>query len=385
MAGAPGQGGVNASPQQMIAQNMAARQMLLNTAPRMRKNLGAFNIAAAAALGGTIRVKLFNVGITTGLWLDITATIDVQTSTAGLSPKAPFNFINRVKVTDFDGTDRVNCSGYQLWVLQCIRNQTVYGYNNESQTAVLADPTTPTAVATSQTFRFQIEVPFAFDKTKDLRGALLTQTAVGECYLSIDFNTLLFGSGNADAVYNSGTGVILTAGSNVTVNVSQEYLLPQTVGGQTPLPVLDLMTVYELSGALRSSDNLAAGQGKLINYPNVRSVIGCYFNYINNSVMNDARTDVTRFRLIANGNNVLQEYSPTEKLWMQRCDMLGHGDLRKGTYWFLHRDKPIETQLFGNVQAEFVPASVSGVSNLELMFESFYTKGSTLPGLIQAG
>lgn len=374
---------VSASPAQMIQQNAQLRAMLLQSAPAMRKHLGRFD---GGTPGGSTRVKLFNVGITTRLLLDVIATVDIGTAAGTLSPKAPYNLINRIKLTDFDGTDRVNCSGYQLFTLNSIRTKTPYGLNNGSLSSVLSSPTVPTGTGAGQTIRFQIEVPLAFDPENDLRGALLTQTAVGEAYLNIDWNSLLYSNANADAVYNGAatTTVIQSAGTTFQVNVFQEYLLPQAVGGQVPLPALDLMTVYEVAGALKTYDNIAANAGKLINYPNVRSVIGAYFNFVNNGVMNDAVTDITKFRLIANGNNVLREYLPTDKLFEQRLSMLAGADLKKGTYFELHRRKPVETALFGNVQYEITPSTVAGSNTyFEVMFESFYTKGSTLPGLNQ--
>lgn len=382
---APGQNGVSNSPAQIIQQNLMMRQALLQSAPRMRKNLGTFGGASGGGVvGGTTRVKLFNVGITTKIVLDVVITLDIGTAIATPSPKAPFNAINRIKLTDFDGTDRVNSSGYQLWVAQCVRNQVPYGYNNGSQSAVLTSPVVPTAVGAGQTMRYQIEVPLAFDENRDLRGALLTQTSVGEAYLNIDWNPSFYTNANADSVYN-GAGTTTVTNVSISVNVYQHYLLPQNIGGQVPLPALDLMTVYELAGALKSSDNLAAGQEKLLNYPNVRSVIGAYFNYVNNGVMNAAPTDMTKFRLIANGNNVLREYLPTDKLFDQRRYMIEDADLRVGTYFETHRDKPIETALYGNVQYGLTPSTVNaGNTYIEVLFESFYTKGSTLPGLSQA-
>lgn len=375
---------VQATPQQMIAQNMGLRQALLASAPRMRKNLGSFTQGGSPS--GTTRIKLFNVGIITKIVLDVEARVDIATAVATPSTKAPFNLINRVKLTDYDGTDRVNCSGYQLWVLQSIRNQTPYGYNNESQTAIITLPSVPTAIATNQSLRFILEIPLAFDSEKDLRGALMAQTAVGEAYVNIDWNSLLLQSGNADAVYTNATGTVTqTAATNFTVKVYQEYLLPQNIGSQVPIPVLDMMTVYEIAGAVRTSDNIANGADKLFNYPNLRSVIGFYANFINNGVMNPATTDINVFKLVANGNNVLREYQATDKLFDQRRWLLADGDLRAGTYFEMHRTKPIETAMYGNVQYLIQPSSVSGSNtNFETCFESFYTKGASLPGMSQS-
>jgi hypothetical protein len=376
-----------ASAQSAMQQNMALRQALLATAPRMRKSLG--NFSQNGAPGGTTRVKLFNVGITTRLLLDVTVNYTVGTAPAILSPKAPWNVIQKVKLTDYDGTDRINASGYQLWVLNSIRaGGQPYGYNNTSAASVLPAPSAPVAVG-AQTANFQIEVPLAFQPTSDLRGALLTQTAVGEAYLNIDWNSLMYANANADAVFNGAPTTTVT-NTTISVNVFQEYLLPQQIGNTVPLPTLDLMTVYEFAGSLKSADNIAAGQEKLFNYPNVRSVIGFYTNFVNNGVMNAAPTDLAKLRLIANGNNVLREYNPTDKLFEQRitASMSGFApmsDLRAGTYFELHRDKPIETALFGNVQYGITPQAANGGNQyFEVGFESFYTKGSTLPGLSQS-
>jgi hypothetical protein len=372
------------SPAALMQQNMQLRQALLASAPRFRKSLGTFGGASGNGItGGTTRVKLFNVGITTKLILDVVATFTINTATATASPKAPFNVIQNVKLTDYDGTDRVNVSGYQLWVAQSVRNKVVYGYNNESQTSVLNAPTVPTAVG-AQTIRYQIEVPLAYNADTDLRGALLSQTAVGEAFLNLQWNPSFYTNGDADAVYNGGATTTVS-GVSISVNVEQEYLLPQSVGGRVPMPMLDLMTVYELQGAIRTSDNISANAEKLINYPNLRSVVGFYANFMNNGIMNAATTDITKFRLIANGNNVIREYSPYTKLFDQRRWLSGDGDLRVGTYFEPHRDKPIETALFGNVQYGITPSSVSGSNtNFEVMFESFYTKGTALPGMTQS-
>lgn len=367
--------------QSMIQDNLTKRQLLLNTAPRGRKLLGSFT---GGTLGGTTRVKLFNVGIITRLILSVRVNVDIATNTATVSPKAPYNLINRVKVSDFDSTDRVNCSGFQLWMINSCRRRTAAGLNNGSKTNVLASPTVPTAVATGSELSFLIEVPLAYSDT-DLRGALLAQTAVGEAYLYLDWNNLLYASGNDDAVYNGGGTVTVNSGSSITVDVYQEYLIPQTVGNQgPPFPVLDLMTVYELAGAIRSSDNLSVGSEKLLNYPNQRAVIGAYFNYMNNGVMSPATTNISRFRLIANGNNVIREYGPRDKLWDQRLAMIANADLVPGAYFELHRDQPVETALYGNVQYGITPTVVTpGNTNIEICFESFFTKGALLPGLTQ--
>jgi hypothetical protein len=216
-----------------------------------------------------------------------------------------------------------------------------------------------------------------------LRGAIMCQTAVGEMYLNIDWISTLISNGDVDALYSGGatTTVVGQNASPITVTLWQDYLLPQAIGsrGQIPLPGVDLMTVYELNGNVKSSDNIAVGTEKLINYPNVRSVIGAYFNFVSAAALS---SNVSQVRLIANGNNILMDNTGLSQLFYQRMTL--ETDLVAGVYWRLHREHPIETALFGNVQVGVTPSVVGANPYWELAFESFYTKGQALPGIGQS-
>lgn len=377
--------------QQALAQaqnNAAMRAALLGSAPRMRKNVQTISAQA----GQTSRVKLFNVGVLTKLQLFVAANITIGTAAAVPSAKAPYNLIGRVRVTDYDGTDRVNLSGFQLYVLNSVRTRALFGQHNTPATpATFTNPVVPTAVGNG-TVQFFMDIPLAFDvdnpvvQLQDLRGSILAQTAVGEMYLSIDWINSYIGNGDVDSLYSGGatTTVVANGANNITCTMWQEYLLPQAVGanGVIPLPGIDLMTVYELNGFVRSSDNLAAGTEKLLNYPNVRSVIGIYANYIQAGTMTQGK--INGFRIIANGNNVLVDNSELSQLLYQRNYMFSDMDVPPGAYFRSHREKPIETALFGNVQWGITPNTVGANPYVEIAYESFYTKGQALPGLSQA-
>lgn len=226
-------------------------------------------------------------------------------------------------------------------------------------------------------------LPLAYDPENDLRGAVLMQTALGEMYLNIDFvNSFQPAAANVDspfAVSSSSTVAV----NSISVNVWQDYLLLQSVGGQTPLPQLDLLTVYELN-ELRTTDNIAVAQEKLINFPNVRSVMGMGLYYVNNSAMTTNLGDINRFRLIVNGNNVLTDNNDRSQLWTQR-DFLQGNDFGASTYIWDFSKKPIETAVYGNVQMGVTPgAYTAGNTHMDILFESMYTKGSVLPGLSQS-
>jgi hypothetical protein len=372
----------SAQPQNLIAQNRQLRAALLASAPPFRKKLG--NFASTSILNPPdTRAQLFNVGITTGLVLDVIASVTIGTAIATAGNKAPYTLLTRVRLTDFDGTDRVNVSGFQLYMINSVRVKAPYGVNNGSLASTLAMPVTPTAIGTAN-IEFQIRVPLAYS-SQDLRGALLTQTAVGQAWLTVSWNQTLYTNGNDDCVYSGAATTTAVYAAAANFNCGQEYLLPQAVNGKVPLPTLDLMTVYELAGYIRDNANLAIGLEKLINYPNVRSVIGAYVNYLNNGVMQSLVAGMTNWRVLANGNNTIKEYTAVDKMFdMREQSMIEQADLKVGAWYELHRDKPIETALFGNIQGGFTPLLyTAGNTNLEIAFESFYTKGSTLPGMVQ--
>jgi hypothetical protein len=378
------------SQMNIAQQNASMRAALLATAPRMRKNV----LTATTSQGLTTRMKLFNVGVLTKLQLYVTAAITIGVAVVTPSPKAPWNLLNRIRLTDYDGTDRINLSGFQLFVLNCVRNRTNFGYHNSAATAaVFTNPVVPTAIGNA-TMSFFIDIPLAFDvdnpivQLQDLRGAILAQTAVGEMYLSIDTNpSLISATFDVDSVYGNATATVVGNPATNFINITmwQEYMLPQAIGGagQIPLPQIDLMTVYELNGNLRSSDNVAVNTQKLISYPNVRSVIGAYFNYVQAGLQTQGK--INGFQLIANGNNILIDHTELSQLFYQRTYMLDDEDTVAGTYFRDHRAKPIETALFGNVQMGITPNTAGGGNQyVEVSYESFYTKGQALPGLNQA-
>lgn len=364
----------------LVEQNLNMRRLLLASAPPGKKKLVSIT---DGALAGSSRIKLFNVGVTTGVWLRVTSSITIGTATATQSPRGPYNLINRLRLTDYAGNDRINVSGYQLYLLNSVRNRGAFGWDtlaaNAGHASALSEPNVPTAVATA-TLSFWLYVPLAYNPASDLRGALLSQTASGEAYITIDWNSLYYTNGACDFPYDgAGTTTVVQASSTfINVDAWQEYLLPQQVGGGIPIPQLDVNTVYELAGAYKSSDNLAAASEKLINYPNYRSVVSALLTYVDAGDMTGS-ADCTSSRLIVNGNNILRDDTYSSKVIEQRN--MFYGDIGPNVLIYEHRVKPIETALFGNVQLGFTPAASSGTTYVDTLFESFYQLGAALPGV----
>lgn len=368
--------------QQLIAaqqQNNAMRQLLITSASPFVKQLQVQSVAQ----GGIAQVKLLNTGITTLVRLFIQGAITIATAVQTPSSKAPYNLVSRVRLRDYNGTERVSASGWQLYMLDCVRKRTAFGQNTLGTTSVLSTPVVPTAIGAG-TISFYLDVPLAFDmdnpivQLRDLRGAMFTQTNVGEAYVIVEFNNTLLASADDDAVYKTASGAVTSAGNAFSVTASQYYLQPQQIGGSVPIPMMDFSTVYEINGYTKSLDNIAVGTEKLFSYPNARSVIGSYFSFVSNKLLSD---NMTTARLIANGNQVMQEFSGNAKLMDQR-NFLG-GDVGAGWTFFLHRENRVETSMYGNIQVGLTPSVIAGAPYYEQLFESFYQNGQQLPGMYQ--
>lgn len=394
-----------ASTNDLIAQNQQLRALALALFPRARKNLGNFSATgvntAAGGGGGSARIKLYNVGLGTGLLVEVVANVTIGVAATTLSgPQSPWNIVSKFRLTDYDGTDRINCSGYGAFLAGRKRTSSVGRAGPYPQaSAVFGSATAPsfttamiglpnlidpdiTLSTGTRDIRLFYYLPLAYDPESDLRGAVLMQTALGEMYLNIDFNNTFQAAANVDSPFAVNASSTVAVNS-ISVNVWQDYLLLQAVGGQTPLPQLDLLTVYELN-ELRSTDNIAIAQEKLINFPNVRSVMGMMLYYVNNAAMTANLGDINRFRLIVNGNNVLIDNSDRSQLITQRILLEGN-DFGASTYFWDFARKPIETAVYGNVQMGVTPAAfTAGNTHMDILFESMYTKGSVLPGLSQS-
>jgi len=365
-------------------QNAMARAMLLQTGVPMVKQLQ----PVVGALGGSMQIPLQRMGILTGVTLDVSLPVTVATAALVQSMFGPYNLLNKIKYTDFSGTDRVNTSGYALWALECARKGDLLGNAiAASQLSGMGVQDTnilnfPTAIG-AQNINFQIYVPIAYDMHNDLRGAVLAQTTLGDHYITLQIANSLLAAANGDnyvspyAVGTTGTG----AGGSVTVIAYQHYIQPQS-NDPNLLPLIDLSTVYGIDGNYIDTSNIAAGMPRYLNYPNNQAVLSALYVFDNGGIGTLNGTDITKISLIANSNTVFREYSP-RILRGQMRDAIG-SDLAPGTYYLGSRRQPILTQLFGNVQAKFDIASVAGAGPVQFIsqYESFYPSGSPLPGVI---
>jgi len=373
--------------QAQAAQNLQARQMLLRSGTPMRKNLGIFGPFAAGQLAS---VQLNNVGILTSIDAVVTAEVTI-TALGVISQHGPFNFVRNVNMTDYTNQSRINISHTALEVILSARHRRV---QNQAYLTDMVDTVAtagggaslvqiPTAIVApvASNLRIPVHIPICYDPASDLRGAIMAQTIRGQQFISLQLptNAQLF-SANDDAVYNAGAGTV----ANIYIQVFQNYIQPAMLGAATQLPLVDLATVYELNGQGVSTNNISVGQTKFIDYPNVRQVLSAILQYNNGGGAGAGYaygTDITSLSVEANSNTKLREYVGQDLL--DRMRTIFGGDSLAGLYYLDSRRNPINTQLYGQVQILLTPSVVNVVNAAysTVSFESFYLKGTALPGI----
>lgn len=367
------------TPQQ---QNAQARFNLLQTGIAMTKKLP----VVKGGLGSQIRVPLQRMGIMTGVHLLFSIPVTLATFDK-VNALAPWNIIQGITYTDFAGVNRTKTNGFQLWAAQSFKNGDAISLIPSNVSA--AGGSVPSmnydtnilnlpAANGAGVIQFSLYVPMAYDPASDLTGAILTQTNVGEHFITIDLPNALNGADEYKFPYGPATGVTLTDGGQITVEAFQNYIQPQQMALPF-LPLIDLSTVYGFEGGYQTTANIAANQSTYVNYPNNRSILSTLIQYQNGNGFTANGADLSGITLVANSNTNFRELTPRMLREIQRNQ--ANCDMPPGTYMINSRRQPILTQLYANVQAKMDILTAAANSKLIAQYEVMYPSGSPLPGI----
>ena len=380
----------SSSAASVMSKNLSDRHILLATAQRVIKKKGTYG---PYAVGSRLRKQLINVGILRGIYIHVTATVN-NTASSGSgdtvipTTKAPYNLLSNVSVIDYSGTRRINASGYQIWCIESIKQMKPQGifvpgtqsYQSPGLPAY-ATPKVPTpAAGASATLDFLLYIPVAYERNSNLAGALPMQSVNGQAFLELEFNSGAFGV-DTDAVYTTSAGGSGTI-TDINVSIYQDVLSPTQFSGNAPIvPMLDVSTIYELNGTLSTTSNLNAGQEKLIDYPNDRTIYSTTIEFVNGGLMQSG--NLSQIRQIVNANSYPIEMS--EAIYSEMIRMGVGFDLPAGTYYLSDRHLPVDTVVYGNYQWGLTPIAISnGNTKMNVLFESMYQVGAgPLAGLSQ--
>lgn len=372
--------------QQMSAQqqNSLARQLILANAVDRFQQI--YAISTTYANQSVFNVIPRNVGLIKGFWVEVTATLAASAGTADLTEFGPANLFSQIVFTDLQNNTRIQTTGWHLHLINTARanmpflgshtfsaDPVAYGNNYN----VLSAPAT-IATGTPGTVVMKYYVPLAYSQS-DLRGAVYANVVNATMQLQLTLNPNAFvASGDAtQAVYSGEAGSI----TNVSITVYQHYLDQLPVqNNQTILPYMDLSTIYELKNTSLSS--LQANQDYPIAYANFRSFLSTFVIYDNGGTLN-AGTDINYWALQSANYTQLFKMSPVTLASLARLKI--GVDYPSGTYYVNHRNKPINTIQYGNMELVINASTVNANALLLVGFEDFamvnYVTGAgSLPG-----
>lgn len=369
-----------------LQQNMYARQRLLQQGISMVKKLPTITQTNL----NQIRVPLQRMGVMTGVLLQFSLQVDVtDAGTPAVSLVAPWNIAKQVTYTDFAGVNRTKTNGWQLHTAQSFKQGDALssipsmsggavsapGMNHDTNILAM-----PVAAGANQLIYFSIYVPMAYDPANDLTGAVLTQTNVGEHFITVDLPGSLSGADPWQFPFGASSTVAL---DSLVVEAFQFYIQPQAMNADF-LPLIDLSTVYGFEGGYQTTANISANQDVFVNYPNNRSVLSALITYENNGGFTVNGSDINSIVLLANSNTHFREMTP--RMLRESMRNMVNSDIAPGSYFITSRRQPILTQLYANVQAKFNIANVggAGVTQLISQYEVQYPSGSPLPGITMA-
>jgi hypothetical protein len=358
-----------------IALNQAQRNAVLQNAVEMTQIISSQTVDPAAQ--NVLNIQPRNVGLIKGFIVEVTAT--VKNGPTGAINRTGFgssNLVRNFQFNDLNNYVRVNTSGFHMALLNSARqgwgfggayaNNLAMGYGNNwdvnSAAATLA------ANAESEV-RHIYYVPLAYSGD-DLRGAVYAGVVSATMNLQITLNANPVSAAGVDplnAIYAGQADAGYKAATKVAVTVYQVYLdqLPIMNGGPI-LPMYDLNTVYELKSSALTG--LSAGQDFPIPYSNFRDFLSTTVIFDNGGTYN-VGSDVNYFSLTsANFTNL---FKLTPEIVALRARQVFMADPPAGVYYFSHRERPINTLSFGNMELNVNASTVNANAQAVALFEMF--------------
>lgn len=368
------------APAQQQMSNGQIRALILQTAVEMKQQI--FSQSINPASQSVVIVPFVNVGLIKGFLVKIEGTIHNAGSTNALARTqyGAANLVNQFQLTDYQNQVRINTSGWHVTQVANAKQDTVFGgayspnapYNYGMNFPIMLCPST-LATGADATISMYFWVPCSYSKV-DLTGSIFAQLVNATAQLQISLNTVPGANTTGDptlAVYSSATGAadaVWKTGTTIKVTVFQYYLdqLPYTKQGQPVLPPQDVNTIYELKNVAMSA--LVQGQDFNIPFANFRTFMSASVIYDNAGVLNNG-SDINYWALRAANTQQIFQVTPNEVALWARTTF--DSDLPLGVYHFEFRDRPINTQQFGNMNLVINPAAVTNGASLLVGFEDF--------------
>lgn len=358
------------SQQDPVQLNSLARQYILQRALNMWQPIAVITPTGTLP-GQIINVPVRNVGFIKRFKVEIAFSV-AQTSaeTQFLTRFGVANFLSQIIFTDLANQTRLNSTGWAFHNLATARRAMAYGaaFSSDTPTGIGSNfpvITAPVSVTTVKTGRMFYELPVTYSDY-DLRGGIYANVVSATMNLQLTINPNFFAASGADAtlaVYQSSTATLGTL-SAVTITILQNYLdqIPEVVDQRTGqstalLPMLDISTAYLIQNTQVTA--LAQASDNPIPYANFRQFMSTFVIYDNAGVLN-VGSDINTWKLASANFTFILNYDPFMSSLLTREYI--NDDFQYGTYYFDHRQRPLVTTQFGNLQLIVNPSSVTSAT-----------------------
>jgi len=354
------------SPQQMAAnQNQQARNAIFSTAKPIFQKVTSRTFSAPASGGNTMSVNPLQIGFLRRFVIEVSGTItNTGSGTLTITPNGADNLITNITFNDFTGNPRHNCSGRSLSYVEAAKYKRIPGaaYTTDSVSgfgSIVASNIAASSVANAgtTTVRRVFEVPIMVDTGKYMAGGLWLGVNNQSTLLNITINpaaVVATGSDPLNAIYTGTSGTL----TNVTVNVYQDYWNNVPVNQKTGQPVLpqqDLQTAYLITET-NTGLTFSAGQASSWNYPTFSKILGTYFVYDNDGVLNPG-TDISSIALVVSNYSIIKQYDPyvIDRLTRDVCG----ASFPEGSYAITSRMHPLDVSQYPSLQLQITPSAVT--------------------------
>ena len=368
-------------------QNLAARSAIIQMGIERLQPLPPISVDPSTTQ--QISIQPQNVGLVRGFLVKVNGDIantNVGASGAALAltPFGASNALKNIVFTDTNNQVRHQTQGWHMGIVNSAKQPMVMGaaYNPNvpvsygNNWTVMSAPASISVATGHALVQFYYYIPLSYGKW-DLRGAMWAGVTNAVAQLQLQVNpSPVAATGDATlAMYSGNTGG-WKAGTQVTVSVWQDYIdqvpMQNTNAGPQPiLPNADIQTLYCLNQTAQGG--LVAGQDFGIAYANWRQFLSTVIVYDNAGVLN-VGSDINYFTLQTANTSQLWKYGPNEAALLARSTFMA--DPPQGCYYFDHRNRPINTQQWGNVQIYVNPKTVTDSTSTFLVGWEYFTQAN---------
>jgi len=336
-----------------------------------------------------VTIQPQNVGLVRGFLVKVAGTItNTNTGASGVAlTRTQFgasNALRNIVFTDTNNQTRHQTQGWHVGLVNSAKQPMVMGaayspnvpVNYGNNWTVQSAPSSISVATGDGVVQFYYYIPLSYSKF-DLRGAMWAGITNAVAQLQLEINpTPVVASGDATgAIYSGNTGG-WKSGSTVTISVWQDYIdqiqLANTPAGPQPLVPSDLLqTLYCLNNTTLTG--LTVSQDYGVPFGNWRQFLSTVIVYDNAGTLN-VGSDINDFKLMTANTSQIWKMGPDEAALLARSTFMA--DPPNGTYYFDSRQRPINTQQWGNVQIMVNPSVVTSSASVLWVGWEYFTQAN---------